>query len=171
VALDEGRLADAVAQVDRCLSLMGHARRMVWGPSPEKFLSAKAHAIEVEVYRRTRRWRLVERAAGAWLTAEPEAPQALAALGEAAYGIDSTSAERHVAAFSRFDEAYRSALKRCKASDEVPAVSPPERQMAEVAERHGHQVTAAKWQEAYRAKYPSSPAERRRDESNPSKPD
>jgi hypothetical protein len=64
VAPDEGRLADAVAQVERCLKLMDHAPRMVWGPSPEKFLSAKAHAIEIEVYRRTKRWRLVEQAAG-----------------------------------------------------------------------------------------------------------
>jgi len=151
VALDEGRLADAVAQVDRCLNRIDNGLRIAWGPSSEKFLSAKAHAIEVEVYRRTQRWRLVERAAGAWLAAEPEAPKALSALGEAAYGIDSTSYERHQIAFGLFETAYRSALARRKHSSDAPELPPPELQMAEVAARHGHQETAAKWREKHRA--------------------
>jgi hypothetical protein len=38
-------------------------------------------------------------------------------------------------------------------------LAPPELQMAEVAERHGHQETAAKWREKYRAKYPPNRAD------------
>jgi len=158
VALDEGRLADAVAQIDRCLSRMDLAPRMAWGPSTEKFLRADAHAIEVEIYRRTRHWRLVERAAGDWLAVEPEASRALAALGEAAYGIDSTSPERHQAAFGLLEAAYRSAEARRKNPGDAPEVGPPELQMAELADRHGHQETAAKWREKYRAKYPPASA-------------
>ena len=101
----------------------------------------------------------MERTAGDWLAVEPEAPRALSALGEAAYGIDSTSPERHEAAYGLFETAYRSAEARRKNPDDTPELAPPELQMAEVAERHGHQETAAKWREKYRAKYPPNRAD------------
>jgi len=157
-ALDDDRLADAVAQLDRCLSRIHEAAPSRWSPAYRKNLFMRAYTLQAETYRRAEKWDLIEAVAVEWLAIDPDAPRASAARGEAAYQNDSVSSAGQDAAYQRFDEAYRESLKRAHLAEpagELAEVPPPEMQLAQLAARLGHQETAALWIRRLRDKLPS----------------
>jgi tetratricopeptide (TPR) repeat protein len=164
-AVDDRRVGDALARLDRAAELLEKRAEDFYSPAHRVKLVKQLHALYARAYGMAERWPDVETACTHWIVLDAGDPEPLRLRAEAFYRMDSTSLEKHRLAEDDFKAAYLSAASRLKEGI-VEAYPPPEMAMARLAATAKHQETAATWVERLRRALPDyvreNPAERLR---------
>lgn len=164
MALDEGRLGDALAQIDRYMQLID-VRQSPLAPDegPNKAFR-QALLLQARVYARGGRWNEVAERAEQCIAYDTEDAAAHRLRGEALYRSDPTDAANVNKAFDSFRQSYRLADKKRGASGVAVEFPPPEIQLCRLAVEFGHPEIAARYSDDLRRALPkyaqANPAER-----------